>query len=616
VAQSPRVVSDRAVLRFVALRLPLRKHARASLAFAFLAACSSTGGAPVASDASDAHRARSDARPEAGGAHDSGRDATRESDARADVDARCGADCGSDASVLNDSASDAPSSSDAPADAPPPWSFVPTTSLASLTQNNTSACGSAVAPCTQAWSSTNSVTYTSGSTYAGQTKSVDGFWNRTVPSGTQAPGSSYGVVSKVPMSALLPGYASVPIWVETQNWWGGTTGGHITNGERSGTADQINNQVADHISRGFAGQVIDWDGKGTTEDLALPFIRAAGEASGGVYKFAVMIDKAFFQYGCPGGANAACVSGAIAYLVANYTSSPAYLKDAAGHPIIFYFVNSYYPADYAILTDGGVNADGTVFVMYEPNGFAGSEPPSTIGEYAWVNPSDGATYASTTGSAGTFSSAPDFGFKDLTSYLGKAASNPTAFRASEAHRGFDDNLANWSLDRVIDAQCGVTWLETFHHTGSFGGSTSYQGSLDYLQAGHSLDMVLVDTWDDYEEGSEVETGIDNCMSALSVTLSGSTLSWSPTWGTDPMNSAVSGSESTVYEYAVFLSEAGGAGVMKLADVMCNAGTCAHSLDVSTYGVQGGPYVFYVEAIGLPSIVNHIGGPTATTYSAP
>jgi hypothetical protein len=31
-------------------------------------------------------------------------------------------------------------------------------------------------------------------------------------------------------------------------------------------------------------------------------------------------------------------------------------------------------------------------------------------------------------------------------------------------------------------------------------------------------------------------------------------------------------------------------------------------------VTGGPYVFYVDAIGMPSIVNTLAGPTSATYT--
>jgi hypothetical protein len=488
------------------------------------------------------------------------------------------------------------------------WTFTPTTSVAELTQNNTAGCGSNAAPCTAAWSTTHSVTYGSGSTYAGQMRNVTGFWDHPVAGGAQSSGSTKGYVSKVPVSVLLPGHP-VPVFVETQNWWGAGNG-HIDNGEVSTSASQIANQVADHISRGFSGQVVDWYGQGTTADKALPAVKSSAEASGGKYQFAIMIDKGLFT-GC--GETVACLNGAIAYLISSYTASPAYLKDAGGHPIIFYFINQYYPTEYGILNDPSVNPMGTSFVMYEPNGFPKNDPPNTIGEYGWVGPADGST-TMTTGSGGTFSWTTDFGFADLTNFFHAAAANASSYAVSDVHKGFDDNLANWSMNRVIDQRCGMTWLQTFNHTGTFGGSASFIGSLNYLTSGGKLDFIMVDTWDDYEEGTEIETGIDNCLSTIDVTLTGSTLTWSPTFGSDPMDSSVMGSEATLYQYSVYAAAQGSTQLMDIADVVCAGGTCPHTLDLSTLGMTGGPYTFYVDAIGMPSIVNTLGGPTTASFS--
>jgi hypothetical protein len=490
----------------------------------------------------------------------------------------------------------------------PAWAFVATTSAAELTQNNTSACGSSSAPCSAAWVQTHTVTYSSGS-YEGTTSTATGFWDNLVSSGTQAPGSAYGRVSKVPMSTLLPGY-DIPVFVETQNWWGGA-GGHIDNGEVSSNPKQIANQVEDHISRGIAGQIADWYGPGTSADLALPSVLASAEASEGNYSFAVMIDKGYFSDGC--GNTVTCLNSALSYIATHYGTSPAYLKDASGHPLVFFFVNDYYPTQYAILGQSGIDYSNTRFVMYEPNGFPGQDAPNTTGEYDWVNPSD-TSYVTTTGSQGDFASAPDLGFDDLTGFFGNAAKNTGSIAVSSAFKGFDDNLANWSGNRIIDQQCGMTWLQTFHHTGSFGGSATYLANVNYLELGHHLDLVMVDTWDDYEEGTEIETGIDNCLSSIGVSLSGNTLSWDPVWGEDPMNSKVTGSEASLAKYSVYVAEADRTELMWLADVPCSGGACGHSLDVASYGVAGGPYVFYVQAVGQPSIVNTLAGPTSETFT--
>ena len=52
------------------------------------------------------------------------------------------------------------------------------------------------------------------------------------------------------------------------------------------------------------------------------------------------------------------------------------------------------------------------------------------------------------------------------------------------------------------------------------------------------------TWNDYEEGTEIETGIDNCVS-VSGSVSGTDLSWN-----------IGGQENTIDHYSVFISQDG------------------------------------------------------------
>jgi len=162
------------------------------------------------------------------------------------------------------------------------------------------------------------VTYGSGSAYEGQTKTVSAFWDNAVALTTSAPtsqcgtsGACLGNVSKIPISALLPGY-SVPVVVETQLWWGNGAG-HIVNGENSEDPTQIQNVMTDHVSRGFAGQVLDWYGynsKGqligldAQQDIAAQLIAntiSNYQYGSQPYKFALMIDKGFFSNGGAGG---------------------------------------------------------------------------------------------------------------------------------------------------------------------------------------------------------------------------------------------------------------------------------------------------------------------------
>ena len=72
-----------------------------------------------------------------------------------------------------------------------------------------------------------------------------------------------------------------------------------------------------------------------------------------------------------------------------------------------------------------------------------------------------------------------------------------AVAVGSVYAGFDDRLASWGKRRIINGNCGDTWLKTFSV------AREYQGRYSALQ-------LL--TWNDYEEGSEIEPGIDNCVS--------------------------------------------------------------------------------------------------------
>ncbi len=74
-------------------------------------------------------------------------------------------------------------------------------------------------------------------------------------------------------------------------------------------------------------------------------------------------------------------------------------------------------------------------------------------------------------------------------------------------------LAVWGSNRIINQQCGLTWLATLAEASK------------YYSSSHQLSAMQVVTWNDYEEGTEIESGIDNCV-ALAPTVTGSTLSWS------------------------------------------------------------------------------------------
>ncbi|HXA85496.1 MAG TPA: hypothetical protein VNZ47_10490, partial [Candidatus Dormibacteraeota bacterium] len=64
--------------------------------------------------------------------------------------------------------------------------------------------------------------------------------------------------------------------------------------------------------------------------------------------------------------------------------------------------------------------------------------------------------------------------------------------------GFDDTKASWSRNRHIAYRCGKTFEDVLRVFRKYYGS---QNAAPYL---------LVETWNDYEEGTDVERSIGHC----------------------------------------------------------------------------------------------------------
>jgi len=128
----------------------------------------------------------------------------------------------------------------------------------------------------------------------------------------------------------------------------------------------------------------------------------------------------------------------------------------------------------------------------------------------------------------------------------------------------------------LSQNCGQEWLNTFAIAGK------------YYSSAFQLPNFQVAVWNDYEEGTEIETGIDNCLS-LSASVSATSLAWS-----------VSGNENTIDHYVVFIST-DSINLMPLAQLAAGS----HSLDLAAYDLAPGNYMLYVKAVGKASIRNQM-----------
>ena len=397
---------------------------------------------------------------------------------------------------------------------------VPTTTLTAETANNTSGSNS--------WTNT-----TTGNAVAGN-------------------------VSQVDVHKLLYAGESAKVYAHYLGWWG-PGGGHISNGTNSATLSQAHATITDMMNRGIDGLIIDWYGAGNTHiDLASQYIKQDAETRGGKFTFAIMEDQgAVRSCAYATGCNATqAVINDLNYINSTYASSSAYMR-VNGRPVIFTFDTENLPNINWSTVLASVQGN-PVIVLRNDNGFRISW---TSGSYSWV--------------VINTSNSDDWGQNYLNDFYATSRSYPSEQVYAGVWKGFNDLLASWSADRIVNQNCGQTWLSTFSEMNKYFSSTQQPTAVQLV------------TWNDYEEGTEIETGIDNCVS-VSGSMAGNTLEWSINGG----------QENTIDHYTVFIS-LDGQSLMKVADVP--AGT--HQLALDSYGFAPANYTLYVKAIGQPSILN-------------
>ena len=371
-------------------------------------------------------------------------------------------------------------------------------------------------------------------------------------------------VSKASVHGLLYPGSTAKIYVNFLPWFG--FGDHMNVGYVSSDTLQVQNQVNDMVSRSLDGAIIDWYGRGESNSHFISYDQASqqlmhqAELHPG-FRFAIMHDAVSLK-------NCAATVGCdvtqtliddLNYANVTYLGSPAYLQ-SGGRPVFYFFGHELYTIDWTRVRAGV--AGNPMFIFENPSGFSQAQ---SSGGYAWVQPS-------------TVTATNPMAINYLDSYYKTALSLPALYSNGTAYKGFNDTLAAWGTGRIIDQQCGQTWLKSMAEVGKY-----------YSTTNQMLGIQLV-TWNDYEEGTEIESGIDNCVT-VSASVAGTVVSWSLT-----------GQMNTVDHFTVFASQ-DGSNLMWLAD----AATTATSLDLAQFNLNSGNYTIFVKAVGKPSLTNKISG---------
>jgi len=374
-------------------------------------------------------------------------------------------------------------------------------------------------------------------------------------------------VSKVNIHDLLYPGATTKIYSHFMGWFGPSN--HMQVGYSSSDPSQVQRQIDDQISRGIDGAIIDWYGPGHyPDDTAVQLMMGYAQTLPGVpFKFAVMEDVGALgscanTYGCD---LTKTLVGHLTYIHDQYQGSPAYMT-LNGQPVVFFFGLDSYSINWSYVK---ANVPGNpAFIFQNGSGFT---QYGSAGAFGWVMIN--------------LSNPNDWKQSYLDAFYQTALGNSSLHTFGAAYIGFNDMLAGWGSNRIMYQNCGQSWLNTWNEIGKF-----YSSS-------RQLESVQIPTWNDYEEGTEIETGIDNCV-AISAAVAENTLSW-----------GIIGNENTIDHYTVFIS-LDGQNLMPLV----NASSGVRSVDLSSLGIAPGSYTLHVKAVGKPSMTNKIS--TAVGYTVP
>ncbi|MFL6438102.1 MAG: hypothetical protein ACJ71Q_11015 [Terriglobales bacterium] len=386
--------------------------------------------------------------------------------------------------------------------------------------------------------------------------------------GNEAPSN----VSKMDTRTLLYTGATTKIYAHFMAWFGQSS--HMDVGYTSSDSNQVKRQVTDAMSRGISGFIEDWYGQNNSMPNATAFaLKADAESRNGAFEFAIMTDGGALDNGCtppPDQTRAqTCLTDQmitiLSYAYNSFENSSAYMR-INGRPAMFFFdPDRYGTLDWARVT---ASIPGNPVLIFQNSG--GFTHAQSGGSISWVMINT--------------SNANDWSQSYLDGFYTAGKANPQGHAFGATYKGFNDTLASWSANRIVNQNCGQTWLSTFSEIGK------------YYSAATQLESLQLVTWNDYEESTEIETGIDNCV-AISASVVGDQVSWT-----------LSGNENTVDHYIPFIS-IDGVNLMALPDVAAGV----HSFDLSSYHFAAGSYSVFVKAVGKASMKNHMSG--AAAYSS-
>ncbi|HEY0566497.1 MAG TPA: hypothetical protein VGC88_12990 [Terriglobales bacterium] len=153
-----------------------------------------------------------------------------------------------------------------------------------------------------------------------------------------------------------------------------------------------------------------------------------------------------------------------------------------GRPVIFVFPKSG-KTDWRQVRQAMQSWERQPIIIYKDHA---SDPSQFDGFFAWVNP----------GREGWQRDGSNWGRDYLEDFYERMTQRfPDKIAVGGAWPAFDDSRASWGRNRHMSSRCGRTMeesLKTFRR---------------YYDNNRPLPFLMIDTWNDYEEGTAIERGI-------------------------------------------------------------------------------------------------------------
>jgi hypothetical protein len=274
-----------------------------------------------------------------------------------------------------------------------------------------------------------------------------------------------------------------PVLLAVYEAWFGQPN-HISVGYSSHDVNQIRRQIDEAKAMGISAFVVDWYGD-RDQYIDQSYALLQKQAGKSNFKVAMMYDQSNEEDGATDEIIADFTMFHDTYLQPGSPGHDAYLT-FEGRPVIFVFPHGK-SADWDKVR-AVVNKWDPAPLLIREN-LPGQDANAFDGYYPWINP----------GPQGWSADGSQWGDQYLSNfYQTMGTKYPDKMIVGGAWPQFDDSKASWGLNRHISARCGQTLQDTFNYWRKV------------FPAGQVIPFVLIETWNDYEEGSAIEPGLPAC----------------------------------------------------------------------------------------------------------